>query len=87
MGVRAACFSLAPLWRPLTPSASARSFLLVFSCLVLSVFSTIKEYEKSSEGALYILVSPRGCAATEAVVAGPSPSLRASDRPPQPAPA
>ncbi|XP_023382917.1 potassium voltage-gated channel subfamily KQT member 2-like, partial [Pteropus vampyrus] len=24
-------------------------------CLVLSVFSTIKEYEKSSEGALYIL--------------------------------
>ncbi|KAI4894192.1 hypothetical protein NFI96_011734 [Prochilodus magdalenae] len=32
-----------------------RSFLLVFSCLVLSVFSTIKEYEKSSEDALYIL--------------------------------
>ncbi|XP_060086649.1 potassium voltage-gated channel subfamily KQT member 2 isoform X2 [Heteronotia binoei] len=30
-------------------------FLLVFSCLVLSVFSTIAEYEKSSEGALYIL--------------------------------
>ncbi|XP_062897070.1 potassium voltage-gated channel subfamily KQT member 2 isoform X4 [Mobula hypostoma] len=30
-------------------------FLLVFSCLVLSVFSTIKEYEKGSEGALYIL--------------------------------
>ncbi|XP_054836628.1 potassium voltage-gated channel subfamily KQT member 2 isoform X1 [Eublepharis macularius] len=30
-------------------------FLLVFSCLVLSVFSTITEYEKSSEGALYIL--------------------------------
>uniref|UniRef100_UPI00398F7D20 potassium voltage-gated channel subfamily KQT member 2 n=1 Tax=Pristiophorus japonicus TaxID=55135 RepID=UPI00398F7D20 len=30
-------------------------FLLVFSCLVLSVFSTIQEYEKSSEGALYIL--------------------------------
>ncbi|XP_076123606.1 potassium voltage-gated channel subfamily KQT member 2-like isoform X2 [Alosa pseudoharengus] len=30
-------------------------FLLVFSCLVLSVFSTIKEYEKSSEDALYIL--------------------------------
>lgn len=25
---------------------------------MLSVFSTIKEYEKSSEGALYILVSP-----------------------------
>ncbi|XP_041747961.1 potassium voltage-gated channel subfamily KQT member 2 isoform X1 [Coregonus clupeaformis] len=30
-------------------------FVLVFSCLVLSVFSTIKEYEKSSEDALYIL--------------------------------
>ncbi|XP_041081323.1 potassium voltage-gated channel subfamily KQT member 2-like isoform X3 [Polyodon spathula] len=30
-------------------------FLLVFSCLVLSVFSTIREYEKSSENALYIL--------------------------------
>lgn len=38
------------------PLTSCR-FLLVFSCLVLSVFSTIKEYEKSSEGALYILVS------------------------------
>lgn len=33
------------------------SFLLVFSCLVLSVFSTIDEYQNSSEGALYILVS------------------------------
>lgn len=32
-------------------------FLLVFSCLVLSVFSTIREYEKSSEDALYILVT------------------------------
>nr|XP_008108406.1 PREDICTED: potassium voltage-gated channel subfamily KQT member 2 isoform X7 [Anolis carolinensis] len=31
------------------------SFLLVFSCLVLSVFSTIDDYEASSEGALYIL--------------------------------
>ncbi|XP_075206560.1 potassium voltage-gated channel subfamily KQT member 2 isoform X10 [Anomaloglossus baeobatrachus] len=30
-------------------------FLLVFSCLVLSVFSTIDEYEEKSEGALYIL--------------------------------
>ncbi|XP_039623338.1 potassium voltage-gated channel subfamily KQT member 2 isoform X15 [Polypterus senegalus] len=30
-------------------------FLLVFSCLVLSVFSTIKEYEESSDAALYIL--------------------------------
>lgn len=35
---------------------SPSRFLLVFSCLVLSVFSTIKEYEKSSEDALYILV-------------------------------
>ncbi|KAJ8400596.1 hypothetical protein AAFF_G00393650 [Aldrovandia affinis] len=33
----------------------AVTFLLVFSCLVLSVFSTIKDYEKSSEDALYIL--------------------------------
>ncbi|KAK2520695.1 Kcnq2 [Columba guinea] len=32
-----------------------RLFLLVFSCLVLSVFSTIDEYQNSSEGALYIL--------------------------------
>lgn len=32
-------------------------FLLVLSCLVLSVFSTIREYEKSSEDALYILVT------------------------------
>lgn len=38
-------------------SLTSCRFLLVFSCLVLSVFSTIKEYEKSSEGALYILVS------------------------------
>ncbi|XP_062854456.1 potassium voltage-gated channel, KQT-like subfamily, member 2a isoform X5 [Trichomycterus rosablanca] len=30
-------------------------FLLVFSCLVLSVFATINEYKKSSESALYIL--------------------------------
>ncbi|XP_073765126.1 potassium voltage-gated channel, KQT-like subfamily, member 2a isoform X14 [Danio rerio] len=30
-------------------------FVLVFSCLVLSVFATIKEYKKSSESALYIL--------------------------------
>lgn len=37
--------------------SSGFRFLLVFSCLVLSVFSTIKEYEKSSEDALYILVN------------------------------
>ncbi|RXM93282.1 Potassium voltage-gated channel subfamily KQT member 2 [Acipenser ruthenus] len=36
-------------------SKALMHFLLVFSCLVLSVFSTIKEYEKSSENALYIL--------------------------------
>ncbi|KAJ3602191.1 hypothetical protein NHX12_029950, partial [Muraenolepis orangiensis] len=30
-------------------------FVLVLSCLVLSVFSTIKEYEKCSDDALYIL--------------------------------
>ncbi|XP_016330257.1 potassium voltage-gated channel subfamily KQT member 2-like [Sinocyclocheilus anshuiensis] len=30
-------------------------FLLVFSCLVLSVFATIKEHKQSSESALYIL--------------------------------
>lgn len=40
-------------------SCSVVRFLLVFSCLVLSVFSTIREYEKSSEDALYILVTPR----------------------------
>uniref|UniRef100_A0A663MUV8 Potassium voltage-gated channel subfamily Q member 2 n=1 Tax=Athene cunicularia TaxID=194338 RepID=A0A663MUV8_ATHCN len=33
----------------------SKDFLLVFSCLVLSVFSTIDEYQNSSEGALYIL--------------------------------
>lgn len=32
------------------------SFLLVFSCLILSVFATIKEFRNSSESALYILV-------------------------------
>ncbi len=40
------------------------SFLLVLSCLVLSVFSTIREYEKSSEDALYILV----CNITEVLI-------------------
>lgn len=32
------------------------SFLLVFSCLILSVFATIREFRNSSESALYILV-------------------------------
>ncbi|RLV97518.1 hypothetical protein DV515_00011710 [Chloebia gouldiae] len=36
-------------------SLEKKIFLLVFSCLVLSVFSTIDEYQNSSEGALYIL--------------------------------
>ncbi|XP_030888893.1 potassium voltage-gated channel subfamily KQT member 2 [Leptonychotes weddellii] len=49
---------LYPSVPPLTALCLGPRFLLVFSCLVLSVFSTIKEYEKSSEGALYILVSP-----------------------------
>lgn len=31
-------------------------FLLVFSCLILSVFATIREFKNSSESALYILV-------------------------------
>ena len=31
-------------------------FLLVFSCLILSVFATIREFRNSSESALYILV-------------------------------
>ncbi|XP_038145847.1 potassium voltage-gated channel subfamily KQT member 2-like isoform X2 [Cyprinodon tularosa] len=30
-------------------------FFLVFSCLILSVFATIKEYKQNSENALYIL--------------------------------
>lgn len=34
------------------------SFLLVFSCLILSVFATIREFKNSSESALYILVGP-----------------------------
>lgn len=43
-------------------------FLLVFSCLVLSVFSTIREYEKSSEDALYILVTTQTSRSTVASV-------------------
>ncbi|CAL8253731.1 unnamed protein product [Arctogadus glacialis] len=31
------------------------SFLLVFSCLILSVFATIRDFKNSSESALYIL--------------------------------
>lgn len=50
--------TVVPGWPTNHVSLTSCRFLLVFSCLVLSVFSTIKEYEKSSEGALYILVSP-----------------------------
>lgn len=34
------------------------SFLLVFSCLVLSVFSTIPEHQKAANQGLFILVGP-----------------------------
>lgn len=34
------------------------SFLLVFSCLVLSVFSTIPEHQKFANQGLFILVRP-----------------------------
>lgn len=50
--------TVVPGWPTNRMSLTSCRFLLVFSCLVLSVFSTIKEYEKSSEGALYILVKP-----------------------------
>ncbi|XP_009471714.1 PREDICTED: potassium voltage-gated channel subfamily KQT member 2 [Nipponia nippon] len=43
------------LLEKLPPIFAMLLFLLVFSCLVLSVFSTIDEYQNSSEGALYIL--------------------------------
>lgn len=49
------------------PAFLSSSFLLVFSCLILSVFATIKEFRNSSESALYILVRPhlaRGRAAS-----------------------
>lgn len=48
---------------------------------MLSVFSTIKEYEKSSEGALYILVSPSGVRSRGRCSHGlsPVPCLRAPD--------
>lgn len=80
-----ACGPLPPA-PPLTPAASARRFLLVFSCLVLSVFSTIKEYEKSSEGALYILVSPRRDARPRRLWSAVHARPRSS-RPPTPRPA
>lgn len=35
-------------------------FLLVFSCLVLSVFSTIQEHQKLANECLFILVSDAG---------------------------
>lgn len=42
------------------PACSASRFLLVFSCLVLSVFSTIQEHQKLANQCLFILVSERG---------------------------
>lgn len=44
------------------PTCSHSRFLLVFSCLVLSVFSTIQEHQKLANECLFILVSgERGC--------------------------
>lgn len=54
--------------RPAPMPALTRSrsrFLLVFSCLVLSVFSTIQEHQKLANQCLFILVSgERSCART-----------------------
>ncbi|KAI6073423.1 potassium voltage-gated channel subfamily KQT member 4 [Aix galericulata] len=49
-----------PPERPPTPVRSRCSFLLVFSCLVLSVFSTIQEHQKLANECLFILVRERG---------------------------
>lgn len=43
--------------RASNPACSASRFLLVFSCLVLSVFSTIQEHQKLANQCLFILVS------------------------------
>lgn len=42
------------------PRLSPCRFLLVFSCLVLSVFSTIQEHQKLANQCLFILVSDAG---------------------------
>lgn len=73
-----------------TPTRSRSRFLLVFSCLVLSVFSTIQEHQKLANQCLFILVSgEQGCGSG-------SPSLRYTlrnsdgimdDTPPTPSPA
>lgn len=53
----------APLAVPVSPlTLSPRRFLLVFSCLVLSVFSTIQEHQKLANECLFILVSDAGAA-------------------------
>uniref|UniRef100_A0A493SU06 Potassium voltage-gated channel subfamily Q member 4 n=1 Tax=Anas platyrhynchos platyrhynchos TaxID=8840 RepID=A0A493SU06_ANAPP len=44
-----------PPEHPPTPVRSRCSFLLVFSCLVLSVFSTIQEHQKLANECLFIL--------------------------------
>lgn len=46
-----------PVVRASNPACSASRFLLVFSCLVLSVFSTIQEHQKLANQCLFILVS------------------------------
>lgn len=40
-----------------TPTHSRSRFFLVFSCLVLSVFSTIQEHQKLANQCLFILVN------------------------------
>lgn len=49
-------------WLSLCPSLPLCPcrFLLVFSCLVLSVFSTIQEHQKLANECLFILVSAAG---------------------------
>lgn len=79
---RVQALGLAPLppppgWLQADVASPVLRFLLVFSCLVLSVFSTIKEYEKSSEGALYILVSSVLWSLGPGVASGPQAPLPA----------
>ncbi|XP_009633274.1 potassium voltage-gated channel subfamily KQT member 4 [Egretta garzetta] len=42
-------------WSPFCSSSTLLQFLLVFSCLVLSVFSTIQEHQKLANECLFIL--------------------------------
>lgn len=60
-GTGGPCYEQPALVPTLTRSRSR--FLLVFSCLVLSVFSTIQEHQKLANECLFILVSgDQGCA-------------------------